>query len=124
MAYGKYITLDTPATERISRNLGILTGIVEFADYCSGNGIAATTLEDTEITDYFLTVYTVAGTGVTVTSTSGGTGGFCVGWNYGTSCFELYEISDAVPEAASGMFPCMANASGGAMRFAAFGLWR
>jgi len=113
MTYGKSWTFDTPQTERISRNLGIMTGSIAFNNYSSANNASD------QLCDYFLDTYRVVFDGPT------STGGYTPRWNRSSGCVDLYHIDDVVPNLASGPDTILPVAvSGGNVGFVAFGLWR
>lgn len=113
MGNGLTWTYDTPV-ERISRNLGIVTGNIAFNNWSSANNSASD-----DISGYFLDVFRVVFTGDTET------GGYTPRWNRSVGVVELYHIDDNVPNLASGPDVMVTVAvSGGNVGFTAFGLWR
>jgi len=83
MAYTSAVTLDQPHAQRISRDLGVLTGICNITlDHQS------TPAEITDITDHFPTLFEVIVTGVS-------DNGHIVKWNKTDKCFHGYHPTKA-----------------------------
>ena len=114
MGNGLSWTYDTPAAERISRNLAMISGVCAFNNWSSANNAASD-----DVCGMFLDTHQVIWGGDT------STGGYTPRWNRSVGVVELYHIDDVVPNLASGPDTILTVAvSGGNCRFVAYGLWR
>ena len=82
MAYTATVTINEPVAERISRRLGMITGVVDLNPY------HATGAEITEITGMFKTLHSVVTDGLSEN-------GYVVRWDTSDKCFHAFYPTSA-----------------------------